>query len=433
MSGKQAKRLRAAAMATTESPNRRFPKLGLYVLVFVFGVILTAGGFLIFSKASSKSSLAPSVQRPRTIEQLLAMPPEQLAGVDIADMNLLCATGLPGAEGMDIDKCLARLDQWAARVKQETERHLYRLTDPRYKDHAEHYQHSEARFRAEWLVSVLQQDIGLHYHAGFVPQDVALVPLKTSKEAFLHGLMDNEDAHKAFGGNCVSLPVAYVAVGRLLGYPVKLACSKEHTFCRWEGLDHPNPAWRDRFNFDGAGNGFSIDPDEFYLSWPRKSAGDLVELCDWLKSLTPQEELALFMANRGHILAHVSKDYAGALVAYSHCVRLWPSSRSPLQEVQQALDRLWTQEVASHPEIYRRRYGVEVVDQRVVPVRQASREPDPLAEIEAINAINRRNMERLMPPVVPTPGIPQPPSPYGPYGPQPDVPRPYPPPGRLPQ
>ena len=158
-----------------------------------------------------------------------------------------------------------------------------------------------------------------------------------------------------------------------------------------------------------------------------------MELCDWLKSLTPQEELALFMANRGHILTHVSKDYAGALVAYSHCVRLWPSSRSPLQEVQQALDRLWTQEVASHPEIYRRRYGVEVVDQRVVPVRQASREPDPLAEIEAINAINRRNMERLMPPVVPTPGVPQPPSPYGPYGPQPDVPRPYPPPGRLPQ
>ena len=433
MSGKGAKRLRAAAMATMESPKRRFPKLGLYVLVFAFSVVLTASGFLIYPKASSKSSPAPSVQRPRTLEQLLAMPPEQLAGVDIADMNLLCATGLPGAEGMDIDKCLARLDQWAARVKHETERHLYRLTAPRYADHAEHYKHSEARFRAEWLVSVLQQDIGLHYHAGFVPQDVAVVPLKTSKEAFLHGLMDNEDAHKAFGGNCVSLPVAYVAVGRRLGYPVKLACSKEHTFCRWEGENHPNPAWCDRFNFDGAGNGFSIDPDEFYLSWPRKSASDHVELCDWLKSLTPQQELALFMANRGHVLTHVSKDYAGALVAYSHCARLWPSSRSPLQEVQQTLDRLWTQEVASHPEIYQRRYGVEVVDERVVPVRRALGEPDPLAEIEAINAINRRNMERLMPPVVPTPGVPQPPSLYGPYGPQPGVPQPYQPPGQSPR
>jgi hypothetical protein len=162
------------------------------------------GGYLAFAKPTLSHSAiagptlppplaAKAVSEPRTLDEMLAMPPEQLAQIDIARMNLLCAIGLPGAEGMDIDKCLGKLDAWAAHVKQETERHLYRLTDPRYKDHAEHYQHSEARFRAEWLVTVLQQDIGLHYHAGFVPQDVEVPPFKTSKETFIHGLMDNDD------------------------------------------------------------------------------------------------------------------------------------------------------------------------------------------------------------------------------------------------
>ena len=97
------------------------------------------------------------------------MSPAELEKVDIAEMNLLCAQGLPGAEKLDVRKCLSMLDQWALRVKGETERHLYRLTDPGYKDHAEHYKHSEARFRAEWLVTVLQKDVGVHYYKGFDP------------------------------------------------------------------------------------------------------------------------------------------------------------------------------------------------------------------------------------------------------------------------
>jgi hypothetical protein len=164
--------------------------------------------------------------------------------------------------------------------------------------------------------------------------------------------MDNHDPHNAFGGNCVSLPVAYAAVARRLGYPVKLVCAKEHVFCRWEGLDHPNPAWRDRFNFDGAGNGFSIDPDEFYLSWPRKTFPDQVELCDWLTSLSPRKELSLFMADRGHVLACVQQDYARALVAYAHAARLWPESCQPMAWIADMNVKLYERQRAAHPEAF---------------------------------------------------------------------------------
>ena len=419
--------------ARTQPTKKPYAKFLKYAIVFLLGASVTGGVAFFLQQYESSfpaDQTAAASQKIHSLNELLAMTPEELATVDIAEMNLLCATDLPGAENLDIPKCLATLDRWAEKVKFETERHLYRLTDPRFKDHAEHYKNSEARFRAEWLVNVLQQDIGLHYHPGFVAPDKPVVPPKTSKECFIHGFMDNEDAHKAFGGNCLSLPVAYMAVGRRLGYPINLVCAMEHAFCRWEGMDNPNPAWRDRFNFDGAGDGFSIDPDEFYLTWPRKCRPESVVLCDWLKSLTPHQELALFMGHRGLILRSVSKDYEGALVAYSHAAQLWPTSRSPLQEVQETADRLWAQEIASHPDIYRRLYGVQAVDGRVVPVRQESRQQDTLADIEAINEINRRSMQRMMPPA----GL-QPPSPYGPFGPQPGVPQPYRPqgPGQLPR
>lgn len=87
---------------------------------------------------------------PTSHYDLLKMSPAELADVDFALMNLLCAKGLPGAEDMDIPAILKKLDEWAAKVAFETERHLYRVTDPQY---ADHYQHSEARLRAEFMSS----------------------------------------------------------------------------------------------------------------------------------------------------------------------------------------------------------------------------------------------------------------------------------------
>ncbi len=62
---------------------------------------------------------------PKTLAELLALPPEQVERVDIGLMNLLCATGLPGSEALDIPAALATLDGWALKVKYETDRHMY--------------------------------------------------------------------------------------------------------------------------------------------------------------------------------------------------------------------------------------------------------------------------------------------------------------------
>ncbi|MEM8739667.1 MAG: hypothetical protein AAGG38_14485 [Planctomycetota bacterium] len=286
-------------------------------------------------------------------------------------------------------------------MKYETERHLYRLTSPGYEDHAEHYQHSEARFRAEWLVNVLQQDIGVHYHAGMVPAGEKVPPFKTSKETFIHGLLDHGDAKQAFGGNCVALPVIYAAVGRRLGYPIKLVNSREHVFCRWMGDGQQNPAWRGEFNFDGAGNGFSIDPDDFYMSWPSESTPTQAKVYDWFKPLTARQELALFLMSRGHVQREAGRDFNAAQVSYTLAASLWPTNRNPLVFMRSNGERLWQQEFADHPDVYRQ---PSQQAQAAAPGQQAEarvpwwQSPQGRADhedrVRRMNEYNRRLMEQ---------------------------------------
>ena len=72
---------------------------------------------------------------------------------DIAEINLLAAKGLPGAENLDVEKCLKTLDQWAAWVRRETDRSFHK-----FKDAPAEYNNSEAYFRVLMMVCILQED-----------------------------------------------------------------------------------------------------------------------------------------------------------------------------------------------------------------------------------------------------------------------------------
>ena len=67
------------------------------------------------------------VSSPRTLAALLKSSPAELAAVDIAHLNLLCAQGLAGAECMNLEFACTQLDIWTERVRSETDRHQYRF------------------------------------------------------------------------------------------------------------------------------------------------------------------------------------------------------------------------------------------------------------------------------------------------------------------
>jgi len=231
------------------------------------------------------------------LAQFLGASNEFYATLDIAALNLCCALGLPGAEDLDIDRLLSKVDVMARHVLLETERHYYRfINDPG------DYEHSQGYFCILMLITVLQQDCGVRYNparirdAKFQDPDCFDPDFSNSKDLFIHGILDGP------GGTCSSMPVLTAAVARRLNYPVRLVEAPGHLFARW---DDPNGWFNgipDRFNIDCSGQGFACYPDDHYRSWPKRWSAHEEESGSYLKSLTRREEIAAFLVTRGHCL-----------------------------------------------------------------------------------------------------------------------------------
>jgi hypothetical protein len=183
---------------------------------------------------------------------------------------------------------------------------LYRAHDPRY---AKHYRNSEAYLKASMMVQVLQEDLGVKYNL----ERVRDIDFTKSEDLFIHGMIGRDN-----GGTCVSMPVLYTAIGRRLGYPIYLATAKAHLFCRWDD-------GKERFNIEGSGDGFSAFDDSYYMTWPKPISEDEVKVGHYLKSLSPGEELAVFLSARGHCLEDNGRK-ADALVCYAQALQRRPDS-----------------------------------------------------------------------------------------------------------
>jgi len=372
MSGKKAKQLRAAEKLAQQPAKPNRAKKVFLLVTPIFLIIAIATGYFAFFRDKPAKPVQPNsyppltyTQKVKSLDDLLKMTPEQLAVVDIAEMNLLCATGLPGGENIDIGRCLRRLDEWAAKVRYETERHLYRAHHPKW---ADHYKHSEKWLRAEFLAQVLQEDCGVHYNM----ERIRNIDFTQSKDLFIHGMIDDDN-----GGTCSSMPVLYVAVGRRLGYPLKLVTTKAHVFVRWDDE-------RERFNIEPTGNGGTDSyDDEHYRNWPEEWTEAEAKANRYLISLSAAEELAQFLANRGHCLldnGHAKE----AFDAYAMARKLAPQDPAYLSWMCQAASRLRPSVYAAGPTGYRESSRV---------YRNAA----PTAEIDRVNAIHRANMQHITP------------------------------------
>ena len=83
------------------------------IVVAVVALAACIAATITFKTRSTPSPQTAELVGPSSYAELASMPQAQLTNVDIALMNLLCAEGLPGAEGLDVKQSLALLDQWA--------------------------------------------------------------------------------------------------------------------------------------------------------------------------------------------------------------------------------------------------------------------------------------------------------------------------------
>ena len=221
-----------------------------------FHFALLVSGLLVVAVVPFHLTKVNPERRFVSLDELVKMSPERQAHVPVAQLNLVCAQGLDTGDGPDLNQCQANISLWAKHVQSETERHRYRFI----RNPAE-FENSEGFFKMLMLAVVLAEDYHVHYdqkrrstpHVATASDGFFSDP----KSVFLHGLLGPERK-----GTCSSLPLLYVAIGRELGYPLKLATTKAHLFVRWEGDG-------ERFNIEAAGDhGLNRLPDEYYRHWP---------------------------------------------------------------------------------------------------------------------------------------------------------------------
>ncbi|HEY8748158.1 MAG TPA: hypothetical protein VIM11_09305 [Tepidisphaeraceae bacterium] len=257
---------------------------------------------------------------PQTLDELLRATAEQLATCDIARMNLLCATGLPGAEKLDIAKSLHRLDFMARQIGKETERDLPRyLINPKwiYKNAKPE---TENAFRMSHLACAMQDCFKMHYDARFLrdPKLKAKVDWRTafadSRAILIHGLLGEKRA-----GIFTPLSFVGVALGRRLGYPLYLTGTPSYDFVRWDGQG-------DRFNAEiNSGGCHIVREDEVYHKWPEPMRPEEIQSGYFLRNYTPADELALCLYCRAKVL-DCNLRFEESLPVWAKCCFLAPKN-----------------------------------------------------------------------------------------------------------
>jgi hypothetical protein len=314
--------LRCQASGAHEQMTVRPTNRGWYRAVLCAALAAWAAAWLALQPKPRLTPHPAPLAGLASLSELLSLPPGRISQVPIARMNLLCAQHLSPANEPNLDQCESTVKAWAKRIASETERHWYR-----FRQNPAEFENSEGFFRMLILTVVLAEDFGVHYdeqrkvapagaHAadGFFsdPEDV-----------FLHGLLGPKRQ-----GTCSSMPVLYIAVGRELGYPLKLVTTKAHLFVRWDGAG-------ERFNVEATGRGLNRFNDDYYRHWPFEVSPAEEATQGYLKSLTPAEELSVFLSIRGMCLREAGK-IAEAAEIFAAAARLAPTCHA-YREMQASL------------------------------------------------------------------------------------------------
>lgn len=251
--------------------------------------------------------------KPETLDELLLLSPDELERVDTGRMNLLCCEWISDPATGRLDKAMARLDDWTERVWLNEKRRL-----PHFQKFASRYDNSLAKYKAVNLALAIQRELKCGYNMSLV-RSGAMQDVRTprffrhSDDVFISGLL------RTGKGSCSSMPVLFVTLARRLGYPVRLAMTRHHLYCRWED-------GRESFNMEISGEGVDDPSDDFYRGPPFSPSEDEIRGEGLLRSLTNKEALGVFLETAG-LNREANNDLPHAVGCYVRALRCRPNSR----------------------------------------------------------------------------------------------------------
>jgi tetratricopeptide (TPR) repeat protein len=268
-----------------------------------------------------------------SLGELLHSDPDQFVAryTDIAAVNLACARGLPNADESEFSEYLTLLDTIADAVRRETDR-SWRL----FKLKPAQFHHSENVFRIFTMEHVFRVRFNIRYDpiVHNIVERESEWRTSDSTEIFIHGILSEKRT-----GTCSSLPTFAIAVGRRLGYPLKLVLVPNHTLYRWEDGDEV-------FNLQHTEAGGEVQPDEYFHEWPykwREAEFRMNQLTGvWLRSMNPKQEVSKFLCNRANFLRDIGR-YDEALEAIDAAERFNPINPACLSIRVDILDKMQDQ------------------------------------------------------------------------------------------
>jgi len=321
------------ANITGKVPGGVLPKHNRLILaaaVLLIGIATSLAWLHFHQKLQKPNPVAavetPSFKQPQNLNELLSLSPTELEHCDIARMNLLCAEGLPGAENLNVDESLATLDQWAQHIQAEIDRNFHH-----YSDDPACFYNSTNFYKMAMMGVVLYEDYSIRYNPKYMAPPGTEQPddhfYADSHDILIHGLIGDQHL-----GTCSSMPVLYIALGRRLGYPLKLVKAKGHLFMRW---DSPT----EKFDMDATSKGVSHYGDEEYKQWPFPLSATDIKDEDYLKSLSATEELSVFLSIRGECQTD-NEQLGDALASFSLAYKFVPTWKGNQVMFSQARARL---------------------------------------------------------------------------------------------
>ena len=246
--------------------------------------------------------------------QLGRLSDHELGRFDILDIHLACAFLLPGSERIDSAACHKIVDVLVTQSKPFTESALAKGEKVERDD-------TEAKTRIRAMIEFAWRGAGIHYDRTEVPDGC-----KEGIEGFfIHGTLYGA------GGSWATLPVLYTAMGRRLGYPLKLVetwgpkgC---RLFCRWDDANG------ERFNIEADDTGVRFPPDDHFRRQGLSPAMEKQGL--FLKSKMPREELATFLTARARLCHNLGR--------LRDCVDAcaWAAGLSPENEFLMNMAKAW--------------------------------------------------------------------------------------------
>ena len=163
------------------------------------------------------------------------------------------------------------------------------------------------------LCEYVGRDLGIRYRED--QADLTAVLYTDPSDLFLNGVMDTRQ------GTCGNMSTLYVALGWRLGWPVSLACVRNHQVCRF---DDGKVTYNIEASRTGP-SGFKSPPDEFYIKQYDLTPKAISSGSD-LRAVKPRELLGLFLAGRGRHMRDTNRR-AEAETDYLLARYLYPSHR----------------------------------------------------------------------------------------------------------